>query len=91
MKLFPYKASIAAAAVILTAACQISSGPEELKEEPRPNIIYIYADDLGYNEVGSYGQAKIRTPNLDLLAAEGIRFTQHYSGSAVCAPSRSVL
>ncbi len=91
MKLFPYKASIAAAAVILTAACQISSGPEELKEEPRPNIIYIYADDLGYNEVGSYGQAKIRTPNLDRLAAEGIRFTQHYSGSAVCAPSRSVL
>ncbi|MBE20569.1 MAG: N-acetylgalactosamine-6-sulfatase [Acidobacteria bacterium] len=90
MRLFPYK-TIAAAAVVLNAACQISPGPAKPTEELRPNIIYIYADDLGYNEVGSYGQAKIRTPNLDRLAAEGIRFTQHYSGSAVCAPSRSVL
>lgn len=56
-----------------------------------PNIVYILADDLGYNEVGCYGQSKIRTPNLDRLAAEGIRFTQHYSGSPVCASSRCVL
>ena len=90
MRLFPYK-TIAAAAVVLNAACQVSPGPAKPTEEPPPNIIYIYADDLGYNEVGSYGQTKIRTPNLDRLAAEGIRFTQHYSGSAVCAPSRSVL
>lgn len=56
-----------------------------------PNIVFILADDLGYGELGSYGQAKIRTPNLDRLASAGMRFTQHYSGSPVCAPSRAVL
>ncbi|MDA1029405.1 MAG: arylsulfatase [Bacteroidetes bacterium] len=60
-------------------------------ETPPPNIIYILADDLGYNELGSYGQKIIRTPNLDRLAGEGMRFTQHYSGSPVCAPSRGTL
>lgn len=57
----------------------------------RPNIVFILADDLGYRELGCYGQAKIRTPHLDQLAAEGLRLTQHYSGNAVCAPSRCVL
>ncbi len=57
----------------------------------QPNIIFILADDLGYAELGCYGQTKIRTPNIDRLAAEGMRFTQHYSGNAVCAPSRCVL
>ena len=57
----------------------------------RPNVIFVLADDLGYAELGRYGQEKIRTPSLDRLAAEGVRFTQHYSGNAVCAPSRSVL
>ncbi|MBT5186725.1 MAG: arylsulfatase [Kordiimonadaceae bacterium] len=56
-----------------------------------PNIIYILADDLGYAELGSYGQEKIMTPSLDQMASEGMRFTQHYAGSTVCAPSRSVL
>jgi arylsulfatase A len=56
-----------------------------------PNVVFILADDLGYAELGSYGQKKIRTPNLDRLADEGMRFTQHYSGSPVCAPSRCVL
>ena len=84
-------ASIAAVAFLLAAACQTSSEPPQVAEDVPPNIIYIYADDLGYNEVGAYGQTKIRTPNIDRLAAEGMRFTQHYSGSAVCAPSRSVL
>lgn len=56
-----------------------------------PNIIFILADDLGYGELGCYGQKKIRTPNLDRLAAEGMRFTQCYAGSTVCAPSRSTL
>ena len=61
-------------------------------ESPRrPNIIYILADDLGYAELGCYGQSKIRTPNLNRLAAQGVRFTQHYSGSTVCAPSRCCL
>jgi arylsulfatase A-like enzyme len=57
----------------------------------RPNIILIVADDLGYGELGSYGQTIIQTPHLDRLAAQGIRFTQFYAGSTVCAPSRSVL
>jgi arylsulfatase A len=57
----------------------------------KPNIIYILADDLGYGDLGCYGQEKIRTPSLDRMAAEGMRFTNHYAGSAVCAPSRCVL
>lgn len=57
----------------------------------RPNIIFILADDLGYGDVGSYGQRKIRTPHIDQLAAEGIRFTDAYAGATVCSPSRSVL
>ena len=57
----------------------------------KPNIIFILADDLGYGDVGCYGQKKIKTPRLDQMAAEGIRFTQFYAGSTVCAPSRSVL
>ncbi|QDK77861.1 arylsulfatase [Spirosoma sp. KCTC 42546] len=56
-----------------------------------PNIIYIYADDMGYAELGCYGQQKIRTPNLDQLAREGIRFTQHYTSMPVCAPARCML
>jgi len=61
------------------------------QKEDRPNIIFIMADDLGYAELGSYGQKLIRTPNLDVMAREGMRFTNVYSGSQVCAPSRSVL
>lgn len=56
-----------------------------------PNIIYILADDLGYGDVSSYGQKNFETPNIDRLASQGMLFTQHYSGSTVCAPSRSVL
>lgn len=57
----------------------------------RPNIIWIMADDLGYGELGCYGQTEIRTPNIDRLAAEGMRFTQCYAGSTVCAPTRCCL
>jgi|Deesub1362B_J571_1020462.scaffolds.fasta_scaffold01224_2 arylsulfatase len=57
----------------------------------KPNIVFILADDLGYAELGCYGQEIIQTPNLDQLAAEGMRFTQHYAGSPVCAPSRCSL
>jgi arylsulfatase A-like enzyme len=59
--------------------------------EKLPNIIYIYADDLGYGELGCYGQQKIKTPNLDRMAKEGMRFTRHYAGAPVCAPSRAML
>ncbi|NOY36429.1 MAG: arylsulfatase [Chlorobi bacterium] len=64
---------------------------EKVKERAKPNIIFIMADDLGYGELGCYGQKIIRTPNIDRMAEEGIKFTQFYSGSPVCAPSRSVL
>lgn len=60
------------------------------REEPLPNIIFFLADDLGYGEVGAYGQQKIETPNMDALAKNGMLFTQHYSGAPVCAPARCV-
>ena len=59
--------------------------------QTRPNIIFIQADDLGYGDLSCYGQRNFKTPNIDRLAAEGIRFTQYYAGSTVCAPSRSAL
>ena len=62
-----------------------------LSKARKPNVIFILADDLGYRELGSYGQKKIRTPHLDKLANDGMRFTRNYSGNAVCAPSRCVL
>lgn len=60
-------------------------------EDRPPNIVFILADDLAQGDLGCYGQKKIRTPNLDRMAAEGTRFTQLYSGTSVCAPSRSSL
>ena len=60
-------------------------------DEAPPNVIYILADDLGYAELGCYGQQKIKTPHIDQLAQEGMRFMQHYCGNAVCAPSRCAL
>ncbi|MFY0653390.1 MAG: arylsulfatase [Cyclobacteriaceae bacterium] len=62
------------------------------EEEPtKPNVIYILADDLGYGDLSCYGQTKLQTPNIDLLASEGMKFTAHYSGNTVCSPSRAVL
>src|SRR5210317_1920829 len=60
----------------------------ENKTEQKPNIIYILADDLGYGELGIYGQEKIETPNIDALARNGMLFTNHYTGTPVCAPAR---
>lgn len=71
--------------VFLTAS---ATGTAQTKQ---PNIIFIFADDLGYGELGCYGQQKIETPNLDALAAKGKKFTQFYSGTSVCAPSRASL
>jgi len=62
-----------------------------LPQQQKPNIIFILADDLGYGDLGCYGQDKIETPNIDALASQGMRFTQFYSGSPVSAPSRCVL
>jgi arylsulfatase A-like enzyme len=80
------KAAPLGACLVALAAAGAAAQPA-----PRPNIIFILADDLGYGDLGSYGQRIIRTPNLDRLAAEGLRLTQFYAGSTVCAPSRSVL
>lgn len=66
-------------------------GAWEFEGEKKLNIVFILADDLGWGELGCYGQQKIPTPNLDRLASQGVRFTQHYSGAPVCAPSRCVL
>ncbi len=68
-----------------------NSGKEALILSEAPNIIYILADDLGYGDLSCYGQTKYSTPNIDKLASQGMLFTQHYSGSTVCAPSRSTL
>ncbi len=57
----------------------------------KPNIIYILADDLGYGDLSCYGQKRFETPQIDQLAAEGFRFTNHYAGATVCAPSRASL
>ena len=65
--------------------------PPDAPPSQPPNIIFIMADDLGYGDLGSYGQGQLQTPRLDRMAAEGMRFLQFYAGSTVCAPSRSVL
>ena len=64
---------------------------EAAEKNPRPNIIFILCDDMGYGDLGCYGQPYIQTPNLDRMAAEGMRFTQAYAGSPVSAPSRATL
>src|SRR5690606_24674552 len=56
-----------------------------------PNIIYIYADDLGYGDISPYGQKRIKTPYLDQMAKEGMQFTNHYTSTPVCAPARCML
>nr|WP_245560637.1 arylsulfatase [Colwellia piezophila] len=61
------------------------------RTDTRPNIIYILADDLGYGDIGAFGQQHIDTPSLDKMAQQGMRLTQHYAGSTVCAPSRASL
>jgi arylsulfatase A-like enzyme len=70
----------------------LPGGPVLAADPPRlPNIVFILADDLGYGDLGCYGQKRIRTPHLDRMAKEGMRFTQFYAGSTVCAPSRCAL
>ena len=64
---------------------------EALHAAAKPNIMFIMADDLGYGDLGCYGQEQIHTPQIDRLARDGIRFTQAYAGSSVCAPTRAIL
>ncbi len=74
--------------VFLVFATAYCNSDKKGDASQKPNIIYILADDLGYADLGSFGQKLIKTPNLDKMAAEGIRFTQHYAANTVCAPSR---
>jgi len=76
--------------VLPLVGCQNQRGKSR-RQQQKPNIIYILADDLGYGDLGCFGQERIKTPNLDRMAAEGMRLTQHYAGSTVCAPSRCCL
>ena len=62
-----------------------------MAEALKPNVIYILADDLGIGDLGCYGQKKLKTPSIDRLAREGLRFTNHYSGNTVCSPTRAIL
>ena len=78
------------AAVLGLGTTRLNSA-EKPVDGKKPNIIYILADDLGYGHLGCYGQKEIQTPNIDGMAKEGLRFTDHYSGSTVCAPARCVL
>jgi arylsulfatase A len=78
---------IAALSLLTLATC---SNPV-CAAEAKPNIVFILADDLGYGDLGCFGQTKIQTPYLDRMAAEGMRFTNFYAGSTVCAPSRCTL
>ena len=78
-------------AIAILAAGGCGQTPARLTSYEHPNIIWILADDLGYGDLGSYGQQQIQTPKLDRMASEGLRFTDAYAGFTVCAPSRSVL
>jgi arylsulfatase A-like enzyme len=75
-------------ALYLVAALTVGAAEND---QQRPNIIFVIADDFGYGDAGCYGQKRIQTPNIDRLAREGLRFTDFYAGSTVCAPSRCVL
>ena len=84
-------AGSALGAALQPAPAAVPQAAETARPPARPNIVYILADDAGYGDVGAYGQKTLHTPNLDQLAREGMRFTRHYAGSTVCAPSRGVL
>lgn len=80
---------------LVIASCLLPAtawpAPASPPSDPKPNVVIIYADDLGYGDLGCYGHPSIRTPNLDRMAAEGMRFTDFYSAAEVCTPSRTAL
>src|SRR5215469_17708636 len=77
--------------LFLLLATATATFAQRAQQTQRPNIIFILADDLGYGDVGYQGQQKIHTPNIDRMAGEGMRFSECYAGTAVCAPSRASL
>lgn len=86
MKIFNTLLPVAAGLTLLTAPVAAQQ-----KKTPSPNIVFILADDLGYGDLSAYGQRKFNTPHIDQLAKQGMRFTQFYAGTSVCAPSRASL
>ncbi len=76
---------------LILALTLLPGGPSRLAAQEQPNIIYILLDDAGYGDLSCYGQKQFKTPNMDRLAAEGMKFSDHYSGSTVCAPTRCCL
>lgn len=94
LKRFTQKSILLVISGGLFLACSSKSNNQENSKEvssEKPNIVFILVDDLGYGDIGCFGQEKIQTPSIDLLAVEGIKFTESYSGNAVCAPCRSSL
>jgi arylsulfatase A len=91
MRVILASAVLVAGLVVLPLAERPQSRQAAVPAARPPNVVLIHADDLGWGDLSSYGQQKFRTPNIDRLAAEGTRFTQYYSGSTVCAPSRAAL
>jgi arylsulfatase A-like enzyme len=89
--IIPFARELLFCLLILFSLLSCNSVEQKETGTRQPNIIFIMADDLGYGDLGAYGQKLIQTPNIDQLAKEGMRFTQCYSGSSVCAPARSVL
>ncbi len=76
---------------LLPSGCGALGRSADSKKSKQPNIIFVLADDLGYGDLGCFGQEAIQTPNIDRMASEGMRLTDHYAGSTVCAPSRCCL
>lgn len=91
MKKPNWKVVLTGLLILLYACSTHKKTTKSSSNATQPNIIYILADDLGYGELGAYGQQKIQTPNIDALAKSGMLFTQHYAGAPVCAPSRYML
>src|SRR5690349_24438470 len=77
--------------LLVFAQLAMSLPSHRLIAQRRPNIIFIYADDMGYGDLGCYGARSIKTPNLDRMASEGLRLTSFYSVSPICTPSRAAL
>ncbi len=86
----PLFQTLSLCSILLLSSCAENKKRNE-QNPSQPNIIFILTDDLGYGELDCYGQEKIKTPNIDALAKEGMKFTQFYSGAPVCAPARCIL
>ena len=83
--------AVLAATTLVGISLAVAQAPPSAGAKRPPNVVFVIADDLGYRELGCFGQEKIATPRLDAMAKDGMRLTRHYSGSPVCAPSRCVL